>query len=256
MLSSGPQGDWYFLKLIEPQAATFLPASLEQLTAQESALLSYLNPEQRTNSQTAVDKWKSSEGEKQQGKPSDSGIESLLKRADDLSDPNQKDQLYYRAALKAVGEKKSKLALEIADKLSSSSADSAKQLIAFGVAYAEVNEHQFEEAEELAKRDSDLARRAYVLNLIASSLTSDKHGIEQANVLISEVQDIARRIDSNQEKVSTLIGSASAFRSCRASSKIVSSSWRHIVGRLVPSNFTISPVMPIRADMSGTSRNS
>jgi len=78
----------------------------------------------------------------------------------------------------------------------------------FGVAYAEINDHQFEEAEELAKRDNDLARRAYILNLIASSQAKDKQGLEQANVLINEVLDLARRIDSNQEKVSTLIGSA------------------------------------------------
>jgi len=86
--------------------------------------LSYLNPEQRTTSQTAVEKWKGSEAEKQPGNSADSSsIESLLTRADNLSDPNQKDQLYYRAALKAVREKKYKLALEIADKMSSSSAD-------------------------------------------------------------------------------------------------------------------------------------
>ena len=97
---------------------------------------------------------------------------------------------------------------KIADKMSAATVDSAKQQIAFGVAYAEIKEHQFEAAEELAKRDSDLARRAYVLNLIASSLTSDQQAIDKVIGLINEVQDLARRIDSNQEKVSTLIGSA------------------------------------------------
>ena len=221
LISAGVQGDLYFIRLTEPQAAVLAGGLVERLSAQENVLMGYLSPDQRASSQTGADSWNASQRAKGADQSGDqSSIEAILERAEKLSDPDQKDLLYYRAALKAVLEKKYKSALDIADKVSSKSNEAAKQFIAFGIAESEIKDQQLEEAEELAKRDGDLVRRAYIFNLVANSFVSrGKKYLGRAAEILNEVQQIALRLESKQERISTLIGSAavcSRFDSVRS----------------------------------------
>jgi hypothetical protein len=212
-LVAGTAGDLYFLNLIEPHVARYQPMLGAALEKQHTFLLHGLEPEQRQAAQTSAEKWNSAEQEPQQKANGDSAsLNSMLRRADALSNTTQKDQLYYMAANLAVQAKNYDLASQITEKLSDKSREAGQQLIAFNIAQAEIKDGQLERAEQRARRDTDLVRRAYLFTLIADSLLSSRSkDIVRATELLQHVEQLAAKIDSNQERFSILTGAAAAY---------------------------------------------
>lgn len=214
-LSAGPVGDLYFIQMIEPDVHTYLPLSTlaEKLSVQRNVLVSALDPSRREALQAAIDRWNSSRTENSLSTGgSSSTINSMLEKAEKIPDSPQKDQLYYTAATVAVKEKKYELALDIVDKMSKKFHDEAKQFITFSIAESQAESNELEEAERYAKRDSDLVRRAFILNLIATSLIKgESKNVGRASEILSEVEHLASKIALNREKISTLIGAAAVY---------------------------------------------
>jgi hypothetical protein len=212
-LVTGTLGDLYFLNLIEPQVVRYQPALGAALAKQQTFLLHGLEPEQRQAAQTGAEKWNSSGQESQPKSGGDTAsVDSMLRRADAHSNPAQKDQLYYMAANLAVQAKNYDLASQIAEKLSDKSREAAQHLIAFYIAQAEIKDGQLERAEQRVRRDTDLVRRAYMFTLIADTLLSGQSkDTARATELLQEVEQLAAKLESNQEKFSALTGAAAAY---------------------------------------------
>lgn len=211
-LVAGALGDLYFLNLIEPQVARYQPSLAASLAKQQTFLLQGLVPEQRQAAQTGAEKW-NSPGQETQQKAGDTGsLEALLRRAEALSNPAQKDQLYYTAANLAVQAKNFDLASQIVEKVSEPSREAARQIIAFEIAQAEIKDGELERAEQRARRDTDPVRRAYLLTLIADTLLSGRsRDAARAAEFLQQVEQIAAKLESNQERFATLTGAAAAY---------------------------------------------
>lgn len=220
-LTAGAGGDLYFVKIIAPQASLYFPEAVTSLSSQEVLLMNFLDPEGRTSLQSASDKWNNPPNElPSMAKGDSSTVESMLRRADDLSDAADKDQLYYMAATIAVREKHYDVALNAVGRISQKDRDRAKQFILFSIAEQDVKDNQFEKAMEFARKDDDLVRRAYIFNLIADAfLTGNNKDTARASEILTEVEQITKKLESSQEKISTLVGSAviySRFDNIRA----------------------------------------
>ena len=209
-LTAGLVGDFYLASLIEPAAGSYLPALAESLSTQRHVLAGYQQPDGRAQSASSVERWNNApSGVNPGGKETVTTLDSLLQRAEQVANPKTKDQLYYRAATIAAGTKGSDAAFEIVDKISSQYREEAKQFIAFDIAIKAARNHQLEEAERLALRDSDLARRSYVLTLIASSLLDEKsRDTVRAMEFLNEVELLVPKLDTDPERVAVLAGGA------------------------------------------------
>lgn len=209
-LTAGLLGDFCLVSLIGPAAGSYLPALAESLATQRHVLAGYLQPDGQAQAASSVERWNNMPGGvNPAGKEAVTTVEYLLKRADQVSDPNRKDQLYYRAAMIAAGTKGSDAAFEIVDKVSSQYREEAKQFIAFDIAMKAARSHHLEEAERLARRDNDLTRRSYVFTLIASSLLDEKsRDIVRAMEFLNEIELLVGKLDTDPEKVAVLVGGA------------------------------------------------
>ena len=212
-LTEGATGDLFFVQLITPHARAYLPGLSERLAGQQTMLANFLDPEQRASLQAATDRYQDKlEDSRKKEEGGTPGLESTLRRAEEASDPDQKDQLYYMAATIAVNGKAYPKALEIIDKLSDKYRGQARQFITFSIAEMEVKDNQFEKAEQWARRDEDLARRAFILNLIANSLVDGRNmEVGRAAEILGEVRLLAAKLDPNKEKIATLVGAAAAY---------------------------------------------
>lgn len=212
-LSAGVAGDLFFVRLLTAQAQAYLPNLVEHLTTQQKLVANYLEPDVRASLHSSAEKLENSLSEMRQEKSSDSDtIEKLLEEAKETTDPQRRDQIYYDAALKAISGERYDQALDIADKLSFDIRDAARQLIIFGIAEKEVKRVRLESAERWAKRDGDLARRAFILNLIADSLLNEQSkNLRRASEILDEVHQITSKMNSDKDKISTLVGSASVY---------------------------------------------
>ena len=211
-LAAGVEGDLYFLQVIEPLVSTYLPARAAALAARRSLLAQYLSQNQRESSQASFERWRARSNEAGAEAEDSSSVEAQLRRADETADPAQKDRIYYDAALTAAGERQYEKALDIAGKISLKSRESAKEFVTFDIALKEIKDGRLEEAEALARRDGDLARRAFLLNTIASALAArENKDLNRATELLNEAETIATRLGPGQEKVSTLAGAAAVF---------------------------------------------
>lgn len=116
------------------------------------------------------------------------------------------------AATMAVRDKKYTVALNAVDKMSLKSGDAAKQFILFSIAESEIEGGKLESAEEWARRDKDLLRRSYILNLVANSMIEGQgKDLARATEILSEIEQIAAKLDTNQEKIATLVGAATVY---------------------------------------------
>ena len=142
-------------------------------------------------------------------KETNATLDYLMQRAEQISDPKRKDQLYYRAAVVAASTKGADAAFEIVDKMSLQYREKAKEFIAFDIALKAARKHQLAEAESLARGDSDLTRRSYIFTVIAASLLDDKNrDAVRAMEFINEVELFAAKLEADSEKVAVLVGAA------------------------------------------------
>jgi TPR repeat protein len=212
-ISAAALSDLYFINLIKPLVDIYTPTLAAPLSERRSVLVGYLQPEQYTRLQTDIDGWNTarSKRDEQTGKTV-ATIESLLSRAEATSDPARRDQLYYRAATLAVGEKKYEEALDIVEKITAQSRPQARDFISFTIAQQSVADQRFEEAEQWARNDVDLARRAYVFILIAHSLLEGEvKDYARASALLVEVERLAAKLDNARERISLLLREADAY---------------------------------------------
>lgn len=209
-LTSGLTGDFCLVSLIEPAASRYVPELSDVVSRQKHILAGYVGQDGQAEARSSVNRWNAIPSDVNSGaKDTNAAFESLLERADQASDPKRKDQLYYRAATIAVKTKGSDAAFDIVEKLSSQHREKAKESIAFEIAIAAARKDQLDEAERLARRDSDLTRRAYVFTVIASSLLKEKrHDTVRAMELLNEVEHFAGQLDKDVERVAVLVGAA------------------------------------------------
>ena len=214
-------GDLYFINLIKPQAATHAPRLLAPLSERGDLLISYLQPEQYSRVQSAVERLSRPQSGAQEGAAGgQSAVETLLSLAAALPPSARRDYLYYTAAATAVREKQYDTALDIIDKVSAESRARAKEFISFSILQQSVSERQLEGAEQWAERDTDLSRRAYLFTLIAGAvLEDDTKDYARATRLINETERLAAKLDAKRESISVLLRAAevsSRFDSARA----------------------------------------
>lgn len=212
-LATGPSGDFFFLTVIEPHVAKYLPALVQSLINQRMRLSGYLRTEQRSELQAQTDRWNNLHS--RAGASSANALNTtdyFLKWAEETANPKQRDQLYCRASIAAVKEKRFDYALEIVGKISSEFREESKQYVLFQIAMAVARDRQLEKAEQMARRDEDLVRRAYLFTLIAKSIVDDKtQDINQARFLLDEAERLAAKLGNDRERLSIMIGSAAVY---------------------------------------------
>ena len=209
-LTSGLSGDFCLVSLLEPAARRYTPELSDVVSRQKHILAGYIGPDVQAESSSSVNRWNDMpNGVNSGAKDTNATLDLLLQRADQASDPTRKDQLYYRAAIIAARTKGADAAFDIVDKLSSQVRDQAKESIAFEISITAARKDRLDEAERLARRDSDLTRRAYVFTVIASSLLNDKsRDTVRAMEFLNEVEHFAAQLDKDVEKVAVLVGAA------------------------------------------------
>ena len=209
-LTGGVVGDFCFMALIRPMASQYDPSVSESLSTQQHVLEGYVKPESRTDLSSTVERWRSAPAGIETGaSASTATVDYLLERAEKVSDPNRRDQLYYRAAIIAAEQKGSEAAFQIVEKMSDQSRAEAKQMLAFDIAAKAARKHRLEEAEQLARRDTDLTRRAYIFTLIANSLLDDQNrDAVRATEFLNEVERLVESLETDQERGAVLIGAA------------------------------------------------
>lgn len=215
-------GDLYFINLIKPLAARYTPSLLGPLSEHGSLLVGYLQPEQYTRLQSDVERLSRLQTTPGAGAEKEaSAVDSLLKRADALPQSAKRDHLYYMAAMAAVREKQYDAAADIAERVSPEARAKVKEFVGFSIAQQSVSEHQLERAEQWAQRDTDPARRAYVLTSIAGALVEDaSRDYARATKFLVEAEQLGSKLDATREGISVLLREAeiySRFDSLRAS---------------------------------------
>lgn len=220
-LPAGAAGDLYFIRIIEPQIAAYLPGMGDAAAAQRSLVSNFLDQERRTSLQKTTDRWNASlGGGRQNPAAGESTLEAELQEAEEVKDSEERDQKFYTIAAHAVTKGSYDAALDVVGRLSSKYADRGRQFIMFSIAEREIKDNHLERAEQWAMRDDDLPRRAYILNLIADSAATGGKNVPRAVEVLAGVEAIASKLDAGQEKIATLVGAAgvySRFDEARAS---------------------------------------
>lgn len=212
-LAAGVVGDFYFLSLMESIAGEYLPNIAQSISAQRNVLANYLQSEDRTAATASVERWNKIPSEVNLvGSGNSATVDYLVSRAEQSSNLKVKDQLYFRGALAAVQDKQDERAVDLASKLSPEYADQARQLLRFAIAGRKVRNGQLAEAEQLARRDDVLVRRCYIFTLIADSLLKGKtKDFPRATLLLDEVQQLAQKLTSKEERLAVLEGAAAVY---------------------------------------------
>ena len=208
-LTEGPTGDLMFVNIVEPQVTVYLPALAYPLSERRTFLASFLQPDQRQQTEASIDRWRKSLGENSAAGSRPDTSDYYLRSAEQAVDPRRKNQLFYRAASAAVNEKKHELALAIVEKMSDEYRDQAKRFIQYDIALQAVRDGSTDVAEEWARRNVDLAQRAFLYTSLAKSLLkTPERSLSQVSDLLNQVEEIAGRLDQNREKGAVLIGAA------------------------------------------------
>lgn len=219
--TSGAVGDLYFINLITPLAARYAPGLSGPLSEQGNLLVSYLQPEQNARLKSDVERLSNLQGANREGAGKDaSSFESLLGRADSLPQSPKRDHLYYTAAMAAVRERKYDVAADAVERMSEGARAAVKGFVDFSIARQCVEDQQLEAAERWAQRDTDAARRAHILALMANSLLDGGEDYSRATRFLTEAELLASKLESTQEQFSVLLREAevySRFDSLRAS---------------------------------------
>lgn len=200
-LAAGVPGDLYFLTLVEPLVGTYLPAYAEPLAKHKNLIAQYMQPDAVTELQARLGRW-NSYGEKAGGDPTpDASSPSVSNK--------HNDRLYYSWALDSVKAKNYEKAMQLAERISAESREKARESIMFAIAESAVADSDIDRAESIARKDGNLLRRAYILTLIAEALSGDKKGDRAwANEILTEVGQIAAKLDHGKERFAILSGAA------------------------------------------------
>lgn len=207
----GAVGDWFLIKLIEPNAALYRGDLVNSLLAQQYVLEARLQAQQ-VEASASLDRWNNLSGKNPNSATNGETVDYLLKRADQPANSKRRDQLLYRAAMAAVRNHEYDRALEILDKLSSENQKKAKQFLTFDIALAALRKQDVDRAARLAEKDDDLLRRAYVFTLVAKSLIERKdRDITQARIFLTEVETLLPKLDTDKDRVAALNGAALVY---------------------------------------------
>jgi len=207
-LSAGALGDYFFLKTIEPHISSRLPALSTSITARQIVLANYLNQDQRNSLMSTIERWNDS---RREATNSSGGVEALLQQAANTPDEKQKDRLYFKVVMVAMRDKRYEVALETVEKLSQEAREVVKPFITYSVAKQSVTDNRLERAEQFARNDSDLERRAYIFTLIARALIKNENkDFGRAAEFLSEAEQISSKLD-NRGKALVLVGVASVY---------------------------------------------
>ena len=212
-LTAGMTGDLYFIKLVAPYAKTYMPSLAERLARQQQFIASYLNPDQAAQLDASAGKFNAlSNGEAIRSDSNYESVEHLANLATTATETGRKDQLFYRAAIVAVKEKKYEIALDLASRISVDSRDQAKEFISFSIAERTVADGDLESAQQLARRDGDVVRRAYILTLTAKAFIENKgEDRVRANELLIETLQLADKPEKREDAIWIRLGVAEVY---------------------------------------------
>lgn len=212
-LQAGVAGDLYTLSIIEPLIATHLPNKTQVVATHRNTLNNYLQGAQREAAFASIERWNNAPKDfGSRSSKNEGNLDYLVGLAEKASDPKRKDQLYFRAALAAVRLNKFDIALNLVDKISAEYTQNAKQFIRFDMALWYLKNQQTLEADKLARADDMLARRAYILTLIADELTTEQQkATSRALQYLAEVEGLAGKLSDERERLSVLIGVGSVY---------------------------------------------
>lgn len=207
-LTAGIAGDLYLLQLLAPYANTYMPSLTDKLSRQQRIAAGFLNPDQATQLGTSASKVNAMQ-DSGPARPDNTGFESverLSKLAAESTNAGQRDQLFYMAAAIAVKEKKYETALDLVSKISADLRNQAKEFINFSIAEGTVADGDIEKAEQIARRDGDTARQAYILTLIAKALAEGKsQDTVRANELLIEIGQLSKKAVNGDEALAILL---------------------------------------------------
>lgn len=212
-LPAGVVGDFYLLSLLESIAVEYLPNVSQTISEQRNVLVNYLQSEERAAATASVERWNNIPSDVNlAGSGNNATVDYLVSRAEKSSNPKLKNQLYFRAALAAVHDKQDERAEDLASKLAAEYGDQARQMLKLAIAERKVRDGRLDEAEQLARSDNVLIRRCYIFTLIADSLVKGKSkDFPRATQLLSEVEQLALRLMSKEERLSVLEGAAAVY---------------------------------------------
>lgn len=212
-LTAGVTGDIYLIKLMQPYASTYMPSLVDRLSQQQQVTANYLNPDQVAQLETNAGKFNTiQDSGPGRLENTDESLERLSTLAAETTNSVQRDQRFYRAAIIAVKEKKYETALELASKISLDYRNQAREFISFSIAERAATDGDFEKSEQMARRDSDIVRRAYILGLIAKSLVEGKREDKvRANEILIEVEQLAGKAENSNEELSILLSVAGTY---------------------------------------------
>lgn len=201
----GLAGDWFVIKIIEPQVHRYRPPLVDSLFAQRSLLEAKMRggPSQDA---AAVERWRDSSEQRPSAGANDT-VDALLKRANQTGNSKQRDQLFYRAAMAAARAGEYERAIAIADDLSIDSRTPAKEYLNFEIATAAIGKGDIDKAVRIAEKDSDLLRRAYVFTQVAKALIEKRTtDLEQVRFYLSAGEALVSRLENDEERISAVAG--------------------------------------------------
>ena len=212
-LTLGVAGDFYALTLLEPWVAIYQPNSTSFISVQRNTLVNFMGSSQRDAAFSSATLWKGLPMDRNSASADrESALDSLINRAESASDQKRKDQLYFRAALMAVSLKKHEKALNLVERISMDYSDRARKFVQFEIALFEIKNERFLEADKLARTDHVLVRRAYILTLIADTLTQERYrDPSRAFQYLDEVQQLSAKLTDEKERLSVLIGVGNVY---------------------------------------------
>lgn len=133
------------------------------------------------------------------------GIDDLVGQAETVKDQFQKDLLYFRATMMAVGENNYEQALALAGKINNGDFRSGlDSLVHFQAASSFSEKGEVDSALRYAKNTSDVRQRAFLLAKVARALF-DKKDTGRAAEVLAEAKQVIAKVNESAEKAQALL---------------------------------------------------
>jgi hypothetical protein len=133
------------------------------------------------------------------------GIDDLVKQADTVPDQFQKDLLYFRATMMAVGENNYEQGLSIVGKINNSDfRRGLDSLVHFQASSSLSEKGEIDSALRYARNTSDVRQRAFLLAKVARTLFDEKD-TGRATEVLADAKQVIAKADESAEKAQALL---------------------------------------------------
>ncbi len=201
---------FYVARSLEPKVAEFQPALLDEWRALALRLSTAVADKTRQSLETQAQR-DSAPQEKQAPRNPQEDLQNALTRAEQATDPSQRDTLYARAAQVANDAGETERALEIAGKINDLPLRiKLKSWINYGAADRASRDKKWDDARRYALEVEATEERAYLLFQIATALLKEKD-TPRASAMLEEAYQQATAAENSPRKVKALLGIANVF---------------------------------------------